>query len=213
VGAWSGMNAQQYSFGLMPSINLNHRFENQWSLNGKIESRQGIWSVNNGSGLAKFEYVLTDLSLLATKQIGASSKLSAGYLHRFAIGGNAARIIEQLSIVQKIGSNRLAHRIVLDQTFPSGGDIILRARYRIGTEISLQGSELNHGESYLKLSAEALGKYQYELDAEARATAFLGLVINKKNKLELGVEHRYDGLLSTTQKHANWLRINWFISL
>ena len=41
-----------YQIGLMPSLNLNYKFENDWALNSEIESRQALRSRGfNGSSV------------------------------------------------------------------------------------------------------------------------------------------------------------------
>ena len=142
-----------YQFGALPSVNLNSKLKNEWFLNTKIESRQLFRSgIFNGDVFEKYKYVLTDFSLIAAKKVGLNSRLGAGYLIRLEGDKVYHRFIQQYIIVQKLSGFRLAHRFLSDQTFSKSEKPDFRIRYRITSEIPLNGESVDRGEFYLKIN-------------------------------------------------------------
>jgi hypothetical protein len=199
----------------MPSVNYNKKVNNQWSFNGRIESRQllrrGAW---NDEADTRYEYVLTDLSALAAYKTGLNTRAAAGYLIRFEEVSLTHRFIQQFTVVQKLSGFRLAHRFVTDQTFCRCEAPEFRLRYRIGTEIPLDGEAVDAGEWYVKINNEYLHSLQAsEYDLELRLVPVLGFDIKSSYKVEAGLDYRVNGFVRDSTRHSFWMTINFFIDM
>lgn len=204
-----------YQFGGLPSVNLNKKWKNDWSLNTKLESRQLFqWGEINGNSDKDFKYVLTDLSLIGAKKVGLNSRIAGGYLIRFEDGEIFHRFIQQYIILQKLSGWRLAHRISSDQTFSLIEKPEIRLRYRITSEIPLNGESADPGEFYLKLNNEYITSFQAkEYDLEIRLIPLLGYGINNNVKIESGLDYRVNSFLNNTTRHSYWMTVNLFIDI
>jgi hypothetical protein len=59
-----------YQIGLLPSLNINSKLKNNWSINAKVESRQLFERGDFKDKVEKkYKYVLTDYSLIVAKKI------------------------------------------------------------------------------------------------------------------------------------------------
>ena len=113
-----------------------------WEVNLKWETRQLMATLVDGECVnCSPEFRLSDQSLIVAKKVGLSSKLAAGYLLRIRGTEIFQRSIQQFSVVQRLSSMRLAHRFAADQTFGGGDPTEWRLRYRLGTELPLNGQE------------------------------------------------------------------------
>ncbi len=198
-----------HQLGLLPSINLNKKLPKDWSLNFKAESRQSLYR-----GGFDYEYLLTDVALVAAKKIGINTSAAAGYLMRIDAEGVRHRAIQQISFVKRYAGFRLSHRVSADQTFENGDAPEYRLRYRLSSEVPLQGLSLDPKEFFLKLSNEYLGSMQHDdLDLEIRAAAFIGYAISPKQKLELGLDYRLDSFIHGQARNRYWIGLNFYQSL
>lgn len=204
-----------YQFGALPSLNFNKKLKNNWSLNTKLESRQLFERGEiNGTSDKEFYYVLTDLSLIVAKKVGLNSRIAGGYLMRFEDDQFFQRFIQQYVIVQKMPGWRLAHRIMSDQTFSKIEKPEFRLRYRITSEIPLNGEFVNPGEFYLKLNNEYVNSFQStEYDLEIRLIPLLGFGISDYFKIESGLDYRVNSFLSNNPRHSYWITFNLFIEI
>ncbi len=202
-----------FSSGILPRVRVSAKVTEgiKW-VNG-IESRQLFVDDTKDESL-DYEYVLTDISSLLSMKIGANGAVNGGYLLRFEGDEVIHRAIQQFTIVQNYDIIRLGHRFVTDQTFSKNKLPEFRLRYRIALEKPLSGSEIDPKEFYFKLSNEYLLKFQSsESELETRILPFLGYEIDKNNKIELGLDYRLDGLLTSGSENDLWLSINWFYTL
>ncbi len=201
--------------GLLPSLNLNSKLKNDWSINTKIESRQLLQSgIINVDVDKEYQYVLTDFSLILAKKVGLNSRIAAGYLLRFEEGELIQRFIQQYAIVQRMPGFRLAHRFVSDQTFSESEKPELRLRYRITSEMPLNGESVDPGEFYLKINHEYLNSFQgLQYDLEIRLIPFIGYDLNDRFKIETGLDYRVDSFLDNNTRHSFWLSLNFFIEI
>lgn len=204
-----------YQFGLLPSINLNYKLENDWSLNSEIESRQLIQNGEfDGRAEKGYDYVLTDLSIISAKKIGLNSKVSGGYLIRFQDGDVFHRLIQQYTLVQGLTDFRLAHRFSTDQTFSPAEKPEFRLRYRISSEVALNGKSVDPEEFYFKFNNEYLNSWQdADYDLEIRLVPLLGYNLKNNNKIEMGLDYRINSFLNDAPRHSFWMNLNWFIEL
>ncbi len=197
--------------GVLPSVNINYELPKGWSLNAKAESRFDLYS---GGSSQPSSYLLSDGSLLASKETGPDSKFSFGYLHRFNGSGGAHRSIQQYSLISALGENRIAHRIGMDQTFFSSSPTVFRLRYRIGFEFSLNGADINKGESYLKITAEFLNRYTHpHYSVELRFSPAFGLLLNQRNKVEIGLDNRISSPFGVDTSHTLWTTLRWYYKI
>ncbi|MBS4062776.1 MAG: DUF2490 domain-containing protein [Rikenellaceae bacterium] len=203
-------NAQSsFQYGIIPSINIIKKFPKNWSANFKAESRQSIYNQK-----LKYDYLLTDFSLVVTKRIAANTTVGGGYLLRAEDGEFENRTIQQISFSKKYSGFRMAHRVMTDQTFAKNSKPELRLRYRISSEIPLEGQSLDVKEFYLKINNEYLNSWQGdEYDLEIRGVALLGYSVSTVNDLEIGVDYRLDSFIDGDPRNRIWLSINFFHSL
>ncbi len=204
-----------YRLGVLPALNLNKKLKNDWSLNAKLESRQLFRKGEiGGDSDNDYEYVLTDLSVIAAKKVGLNSRIAGGYLVRIEDGGLSHRLIQQYVIVQKLSRWRLAHRISSDQTFSETEEPEFRFRYRITSEIPLNGETVDPTEFYIKLNNEYVNSFQAdEYDLEIRLISLLGYDISENFKMETGLDYRVSSFLSHTTRHSYWMTFNVFIDI
>ena len=198
---WAQDNVQ---WGTLPSVNVNIGLENDWKANLNWESRQ----VFEDDGLA---FGLSDFSLLLARKVGLNNSLAGGYLIRLHPEYTAHRSIQQFTLVQVLPSLRLAHRFAADQTFRTGRAPQWRIRYRIATELPLNGQEVDPREAYFKINHEYLHLFRegsYELDV--RLVPTIGYAFTDNNKLEAGWNVRTDGFLSGTPDHTIWFGVSWY---
>ena len=198
--------------GLLPTVNLNIGLQKGWEINTKWETRQlvqrSIGGENDGQG---FTFLQSDQSAVLARKVGLNSKLAGGYLLRIKEDEFVHRLIQQFSIVQRLPSFRLAHRFAADQTFAPDEKVETRLRYRIGTEIALNGQSADAGEPYLKINHEYLGSWQGpDFDLEIRVVPVLGYKFNDINKLELGVDMRFDSFLEKPGRRRYWGVVAWY---
>lgn len=204
-----------YGFGCLPAVNLNVKLKYDWTLNGKIESRQLFKSGDfGGENSTNYDYVLTDFSLLAAKKMALNARLSAGYLMRFEEGFITSRFIQQYTAVQLKNGYRFAHRFVSDQTFTPHEKMEFRLRYRLTAEIPLNGESVDHNEFYLKLNVECLNRFQGDMyDLEFRFIPLLGFDLKDECKVETGLDYRINSLLINTTEQNFWWSLNFFIEI
>ena len=195
-----------YQYGIIPSVNLQKNFPKQWKSVFKVESRQSLYKHT-----LKYDYLLTDISLVVTKRIATNITVGGGYLLRAENDYFYSRAIQQISFGKNYSVLRMAHRIMTDQTFEGEGNTEFRLRYRLSTEIPLQGQSLDIKEFYLKFNNEYLNSWQRnDYDMEIRLVALLGYSLSPVNDLEIGIDYRLDSFISDNSRNRIWLSINYF---
>jgi hypothetical protein len=106
----------------------------------------------------------------------------------------------------------LAHRFVTDQTFSPLEAPVFRLRYRLTSEIPLNGESVDPGELYLRINNEYLNSVQGgEYDLEIRLVPLLGYEINNRFKVESGLDYRVNSFLASKTRHSYWMTINFFV--
>ncbi len=214
IFSYSFLTAQSsYQFGWLPTLNFNKKLDSKWQWNFKIQSRQSFKTgIFNGPGESEYEYVLTDLAVIAARKIGLGSSLGAGYLIRFRDDRIMHRLAQQFAFVQKYPGFRLGHRIASDQSFESGEDVSLRFRYRLSLELPFNGQSVDVKEFYLKLNNEYLNGFQgEEYDLEIRIVPVIGYKFSDSNKLETGLDYRLSSFLDEGSKQRFWIGMSWYL--
>lgn len=198
-----------FQLGLLPSLNINKQLPKDWALNFKAESRQTLYQNN-----FNYNYELTDVSILAATKILINTTIGGGYLIRIDSEEVKHRAIQQVSITKRYDNFRIAHRLSMDQTFSKHDDTEFRFRYRISSEVPLQGQTLDPAEFFLKLSNEYLNSFQGEgYDLEIRGAAFLGYTLHSDSKLELGVDYRADSFITDSMRNRFWIGFNFYFTI
>jgi hypothetical protein len=194
---------------LLPSLNINKKLPKDWSLNFKAESRQSLFKEE-----FKYSYLLTEMSIAASKKIGINTSIAAGYLVGVDDKSVKNRSIQQVTFVKRYSNFRLSHRFLADQTFVNEENVEFRFRYRLSKEIPLQGESLDSREFFLKLSNEYLNSFQNKsFDMEIRGAALLGYVISPTNKIEFGADYRLDSFINGVARNRYWIGINLYQSI
>lgn len=204
-----------FQLGSLPSLNFNKKLKNDWSLNSKIESRLLFQQGEiNGDVNKKVNYVLTDISLIGAKKIGLNSRIAGGYLIRLENGSLYHRFIQQYVIIQKLSEFRLAHRFLSDQTISTSEEPEYRLRYRITSEIPLNGQSVDKGEFYVKINNEYINSIQVmEYDLEIRVIPLIGYDISERFKIETGLDYRVNSFLTNNTRHSYWMTLNLFLEI
>lgn len=196
----------------MPSMNIGTELSNGWRLNLNVETRESLFrgSLND---VVNFDHnhQLTDLTILAGRKALGRLTATGGYLARFRDERTIHRTLQQVAWVQDFHALRLSHRISSDQTFSSDSPPTFRLRYRIGTEIALQGLEVDPREFYIKLTNEYLGSSEAGTqDIEVRLVSLIGYELSITSKLEIGPDYRASSLVQEGSDNRLWLRVSWY---
>lgn len=204
-----GFSQDNLLLGTMPVFNLNAGLKNGYKFNAKLETRQIIFEEES-----KFHQELVDLATMVSKKTNFNTMLAIGGLIRYRNEEWFYRLIQQYTIVQEVNSNRLSHRFRTDQTFNNSRDIEWRLRYRLSSIFPLTGEEVNNQEYYFKLNNEYVYSMQGSShDLEIRIIPTIGFRYSDKNKLELGLDNRFDSFIESKLNITSWVCINWYISL
>lgn len=210
------LNSQStYQFGVLPALNLNRKLKSDWSINTKIESRQLLRRGEfNGISDKKYKYVLTDYSLISAKKVGLNSRIAGGYLVRVEGKEVLHRLIQQFIVVQRFSGFRLAHRFLSDQTFSALQKPEFRLRYRLTSELPLNGEAVDPGEFYLKVNNEYVNSLQgTDYDLEIRLVPLLGYDLTSDFKIEAGMDYRINSFLNKNTRHSYWMSFNFFVEI
>lgn len=210
-----GVSQSSYRIGVLPQVNLNIKLADEWRLVVRAETRQQLAFGIYGEPF-EFNYAtnLTDMALLISKRMAGSNSITAGYQLRVTPQKHFHRIIQQYSIINRFTSFRLGHRFAADQTFADNEPVEFRLRYRISLEKALQGQNIDPGEFYLKINQEQLFSIERDnVDLEIRLFPSAGFSINDNNKIEIGIDSRFNSFINSNLRSSYWLGIGWFIAI
>lgn len=209
------LGQSEYAFGLLPAINLNKKLENDFKINFKIESRQTFeQGLFRDSNPFEYDYILTDFTTLGAKKVGYNKTVALGYLLRVRGKRLIHRSIQQYIWTKSLDGVKLSHRIATDQTFEDMRKPEFRLRYRLASQIALNGLSVDPGEFYLKINNEYLNELDGgDYDLEVRLMPFLGYTFADTQKLELGLDYRINSFIDGPSSHRFWIAINYYLSL
>jgi len=193
--------------GFLPSISLRKDLPANWSATFRVESRQAIWREE-----LMYEYILTDISLVATKRMTPNITIGGGYLLRIDEEDDAYyhRTIQQIVFSQRFPGLRMAHRFRADQTFGNNENTRFRFRYRISAELPLAGQSIDVREFFIRANNEYVNiLHEGEYDLEVRFVTHLGYSLSPKNEIEMGVDYRVSGFVRGDTRNRLWLSINF----
>lgn len=210
------MAQSEYEVGALPSININGDLSKGWGFNLRWESRQlfaqGEFGGESQKGL---EYILSDVSAIISRKVGLNNNIAGGYIIRNTGSEVFHRLTQRFVIVSGYTRFRIAHRLSTDQTFSESENTEYRIRYRISTEIPLNGQSVDPKELYFKFNNEYLQSWQgNESDFEIRLVPSFGYQFNDDNKLEFGLDYRLDSFINnSSSSHTFWLSVGWFFKI
>lgn len=199
-----------YQLGWLPSINVNKKLQQDFKVNFNLATRQVLYK----NQVANWQHQLVDFTNILSRKIGFNNALAGGYLLRFRDKQVTFRLIEQYTLIQKIASLQLAHRFRTDQTFERDRSIKWRLRYRLAGVVPLKGQTADPSEFYLKVNNEyLLASQNQNQDLEIRAVLFGGYKFSNNNKLELGLDNRFDSLLNRPIQSKSWIIMTWYLAM
>lgn len=202
----------EQSLGLLPQVTMSRSINEQWSVALQLESMQRTHQAVEDGLSSDYLYIRTDITPILSYRMSSGESLAIGYMHRFVNGKDVHRTLQQYAWVQPKEGYRIAHRLRSDQTLRKGASPIIRMRYRISFDIPLEGMSQNTGEFYLVPAMEQLIIGQSDiLDGETRFLLRLGRTLSVKTKVEIGLDHRFDGYLVEEERHRSWLILALFL--
>ena len=212
LGLNHGLSQTTHSAGALVGTNLGLNLQKGWRANINIETRHLFKSYREE--VWEYDYVRTDMTFSLSNSLGAPGNFSAGYMLINEPGEDRHRLIQQYTLVDEWWNLRWAHRIMTDQTFGMGFAPRFRLRYRLATEIPLNGQEVDAGELYLRLNNEYVneirdGKY----DIEIRLVPLMGYAILPNARLEWGMDYRTDSFIRNRMRNNYRFTLNYFLNL
>ena len=203
-----------YRSGLLPTINLNQKLKQGWRINYQWQSRwilaEGLFSE---PAETRWAYGLSDLSLVVSKKVQGNKGLAIGFLRRFVGDLQRFRLLQQYTSVERFPAFRLGHRIRADQTWGGEDATTLRLRYRLSLDVPLNGNTTKPNEIYFKLNHEYLTALESkDLSMEIRMVPMLGLLLTDNNKLETGLDYRFDKVGAPKSRHSFGWAVNTYYS-
>jgi hypothetical protein len=198
----------QNEYGILPAVNLTIPAGGNLKLNAKSETRFLLPSEDVSSQDAGWQ--LVDVSLAGVRNISTNTSVAIGGLFRHTPSGNIYRAMQQIAFKSGLDKWKYSHRIRADQTFSEQRDPQFRLRYRFTLLFSLEGLEIDPHEFYFRWNTEYLFKIrENEITHESRWIPLLGYAINDDNKVEGGMDYRWDAMLVDNENNF-WLSLNWY---
>lgn len=158
-------------------------------------------------------------SLFLNRRLTVRTAVSAGYLLRVGTPLEATRRLEnrltgQVSYTIPAGIHQLSYRGRLEWRIRDSGDV-LRARLRVSTRRPLQGDRLDPGEAYLLLQNEWLASRAMETGdraADNRISAHVGWLRPNRQRIEVGLQHRWEDIGQAGDTHVVLLSTVWHLT-
>ncbi len=214
--AFFSLHAQgTYEIGVLPEFNLGIDLSKVWGIDVELAPRLETHTGDFGGASDTDVYFgLLDVTAVFNRTIAVDAKLGLGYLSRFEADVITHRLIQQYSFTVPYYGFRIGHRFRIDETFTPDEAVEFRARYRLSSDISLNGEFIDAGEVYFKIGNEYVGSLQDDhTDLEIRFVPSLGYYFDDANKFEVGVDYRIDSFLDSTANHRFWLNVGYYLSL
>ena len=146
-GSLAAQESKVFFTGIFPEISFTKKLDQQNKLNFKIENQEILYDSRDlETDNPQFTHYRTDLMLIFDHTIRPGISIGLGVFHRFQENEDGNRIIQQLSMLQRLRNLRINHRVRTDQTFTKNDDLEVRLRYRLSVEIPLEGAEVDPSE-------------------------------------------------------------------
>ena len=197
-----------------PSVLINFKNDTRWSYNLSIVNRDRFKTPLNSS-----EYEHHEMNLFASYIIDRKKIVTGGIRFRHLDPfddepGFENRISEQIAFINKVGSNRVVHRLRSEQRFKNNNfDITIR--YRPSFDVPLNGTTIDPDEFYFLVYNEII--WQIDNDApsefENRITAGLGYYFSRTLKFQADIQYRISdiGLDKVTTGTFIFTKLYWTI--
>lgn len=208
------LSQRTYS-GFFPEIGINKKLGESWKLTAKIESQHIVVSDDTESNWEwAYSHDRTDLQFFVARNLTTRSKTAIGYQYRVSGDGESShRTIQQISWLSLFRNYRFGHRVRTDQTFFSEGTS-WRIRYRISSDIPVNGQQLDPGENYIIASNELIAEYLVkDFALENRLVGGIGWYFENKNKFETSIDYRLDPIVHSPQRNRIWLKFSFYLNL
>lgn len=211
-----------YTTGAITQATVTYTTPKKWTLTSKVEYRTLFYKGEFGTGVEdswRQERII--IGPMLSKRISAKGTLGFGLQGQFrwysataADYGYLTRIQIQYSLSQKYTKLRATHRFLFDPAIEKDKPVSYRMRYRYNLELPLNGVTLDVGEWYLKGAIENILVYQQPtINHELRMAGFICYLLNKENKVELGIDYRISHPFKSDFQHQAWLNLAWFYSI
>lgn len=205
-----GQDQQTFFTGFFPELSLTKKLQNSNKLNLKIENQHVMFDNRIGDKL-QFDHYRTDVMGFYDWKLTASTSAAIGLFHRFQDGADGNRIIQQYAFLNRLRSFQIGHRLRTDQTFTVGQEVEWRLRYRVASEIPLNGANLDPGETYFLISNEPIFSLKGgAFNLENRLIFTLGKLYPKNQKLEYSIDYRTDGFFNNRFRTRLWPKIGYY---
>jgi hypothetical protein len=190
-----------------PSVTYTHKVTDFWSFTGQIAAFQSPDVLERVEG-----------SLFGIRRLSPSTSLAVGYLNRQITPLESQTDVEhrftlQYSHQTSWGIHQLSQRVRAEERIRTSGNVH-RFRYRAGVRTPLQGERLDPGERYLLTQNEVLGSFSDNpFSGENRLSAHLGFLLQNRQRVEIGVQHRAERLFTDADvNHVLILSTVWHFS-
>jgi len=188
-----------------PSVTYSQSITDRHSLSAQVNAFQGTERMERIEG-----------SLFWNRRLTVRTTVSAGYLLRVGTPLEATqrfenRITGQATHTFTTGIHQVSYRSRLEWRIRDSGDAI-RGRFRASVRSPLQGERLDPGESYLLLQNEVLGTRIVESasdSAENRVSAHMGWLLRNRQRVEIGLQHRWEDIGQPGDTHVLLFSTAW----
>ena len=215
IAIWTvSLSQDRYRTGVMPKVNVSKDLGSGWKLNAQVESRHVLAEGAEGSALELgHDHALVDM-MLALKKAIARVSLVGGYVARADDGITRHLFLQQFTFNYTDPGDRfkIAQRARLDEIIREEEPMTFRLRYRLSAEIPLDGF-VDSYHFYVALRNEYVYAVQKETDdLEIRFVPSMGYRFSSGSKLELGLDSRFDSLLTSGLGVTHWGTLAWYIN-
>jgi hypothetical protein len=160
----------------------------------------------------EYDYVRTDITASVSYVASTTGIFSGGYMLIHEPGYDRHRLMQQFTLIDQWMNLRWAHRMMLDQTFGEGWFPRFRLRYRMATEIPLNGQAVDAGEFYIRVNNELVNDFNNnEFDLEVRLVPMVGFAMLTNAKIEWGMDYRTDSFLHGKFRNTYRFTMNYFL--
>lgn len=180
-GAFGQSAGEETAWGGMVTVSNRWNLERDWSVAGASEARIGD----------DFKPILIDFTAIGERKIGATQRIGGGYLVRLSKDEVMHRLVQQVVGSGSVRSWQLGYRARLDQNWVLQERGVYRGRVRLTGLRALQGQQLDGGEWYVKMGAEAMQwRFSDRWVTEGRSRLGLGFRGRQQSTVEIALDYR-----------------------
>lgn len=201
--------AQTFGTGLYPVLSYSTDISEHFNYKAKVQNYfsvtdDGEWNVTHNK---------SDIQNFIGWKVTSQLKVAVGYQFRLAEKDKQNhRIIQEMSIKPKEDGSIFSHRIRTDQTLENGEDVAYRLRYRLSTDLPVEGDTIEQGEYFISFSEELLGGMQRSQESlENRFGLTIGKTLTNQHDIELGFSFRTEDVFTGNEAHKLWLLLGYYM--